>query len=100
MKEYNVVFITDENYAMPTSVAIVSLIWNYNCQNRLNIYVICDEVSAETKQRLIKCKKVKDIDVDIILIDVDNDWSGQRAELDSAHISKAALIKFRIPLIL
>ena len=100
MTEYNVVFITDENYAMPTGVAMVSLIKNFSSRYRLIIYVICDEVSDETKQKLLKCKEVRDADVDIVFIDADNAWDGPRAELDSANISRAAMIKFRIPVIL
>ncbi len=100
MTECNVVFITDENYAMPTGVAMVSLIRNFSSRYSLIIYVICDEVSEETKQKLLKCKEVRDTDVDIVFIDADNAWDGPRAELDSVHISRAAMIKFRIPVIL
>ncbi len=100
MKECNVVFITDENYAMPTSVAMVSLIMNFNSEHRLNVYVICDNVSKETKQLLIKCKDAGSIYTSITFIDTDNSWEGQRSELDAKRISNTAMIKFRIPLIL
>ena len=100
MKECNVVFITDENYAMPTSVAIVSLIMNYKGKSSLNIYILGDGLSDESKHRLSLCKEVNDIDVVISIIDVNNDISIKAHEIYSSHISKSTFIKFRIPQVL
>ena len=95
-KKLAVVFISDEKYYIPTSVAILSLL--DNCKNtNYKIYVICMEMSEESKNlfRLIGEK----YNNSIITVDVKNDYLkkfGDLKEQDCAA-SLSALIKFDIP---
>ena len=41
-------FICDENYVMPTIVAITSVIANKNCTDRYDIYVVANSLSDES----------------------------------------------------
>ncbi len=46
-KEIDIAFITDDNYAMPTYVALISLLKNKNTQSVYNVYVLYSDVKAE-----------------------------------------------------
>ena len=90
-----VVFICDEKYYIPTSVAILSLLDNREKTN-YKIYVICMEMSEESKNlfRIIGEK----YNSDIITVDVTKDYLtkfGNLKEQDCAA-SLSALIKFDI----
>jgi len=47
----NVVYITDEKYAMPTCVSILSLIMNMEKQMKLSIYILADDISKDSQNR-------------------------------------------------
>ena len=44
----SICFICDENYVMPTVVAITSVIANKNCTERYDIYVVANGLSDES----------------------------------------------------
>lgn len=90
----HIVFITDENYAMPTGVAIYSLIKNKKPETIYKIYVLSNNVSQEMQKRFRSCS-ANNATVEIITLDkfdVFNDMS-QLTE----HVSKTALYKFMLP---
>jgi len=91
--EIPVVFITDDNYSLPTGVAVTSLIKNKNPQTLYKIYIIVtDNVSKKNKEKLAKCgnknNKVELIDVDVKSLDAyKNPFS---------YVTPAAYLKFNI----
>ncbi len=96
----DIVYITDENYAMPTCVSIVSLIHNNMEMGPLYIHIFCDNVSQNSKEKFIGLSKDT---ISIILYDVCNDRFDELAKTclsTGTHVSKSALFKFMIPLIL
>lgn len=94
MGKINVAYITDERYAMPTCVSIVSLVANKHEGTKLNIYVLANDVSDRGKNA-IKQNEMKN--VDITIIEVLNDVYEGLAETclsEGIHVSPAALYKF------
>lgn len=90
---YSVVFICDDKYVMPTVVAMTSLAKNVKENDECLIYVICDSVSDDNKDRL---RFIQKKNVRIKIIDVDsNQFKG--LEKSYLKVSKAALLKFEIP---
>lgn len=96
-KIYPVVFITDDNYAMPTVVAITSLYYNRNENNEYRIYVICSEVS-DGNIEMIKAlsQEDKDFYVEAIVRNDLEQFEGLGTE-KVLHVSKAAIYKFELP---
>ncbi|MBR0430679.1 glycosyltransferase family 8 protein [Candidatus Saccharibacteria bacterium] len=93
----NLCFVTDDCYAMPTCVAMTSAIMNKNPGTFYNIYVLCNGVSLEKKQKILE---LKNPEVAIKIIDVDNkeDYSGFKIEGITA--TPTSIYKFYIPTIL
>ena len=48
----NVVYITDEKYVMPTCVSIVSLNMHMQKPEELCVYILCDEICTESRNKL------------------------------------------------
>ncbi len=90
----SVVYICDEYYVMPTCVSIQSIYENKK-NSIYNIYIFGVELSEKSKQ-LIKSIKLKNINIK--LLDLDNKYE----QLNTTHlcVSKSALFKFDIPIIL
>ena len=95
----DVVYITDENYVMPTCVSVVSLY--ENVKDNLNVYILCHSISERSKRML---HKLKNPNHNLILIDVENgafDELSKKGDLKPGfHVSKSALFKFVLPEIL
>lgn len=94
-KVYPIVFITDDNYAMPTAVSITSLYYNRNeyADYRYVVYVICSGVSDENIEYL-KALSKNDFPVNIIIEDPE-----KYAHIGSntIHVTSAAIYKFELP---
>lgn len=93
---YPVVYITDDNYAMPTAVSVTSLYYSKEETERYDyhVYIICDKVSPDNLKRLKSLSK-KDLEVTII------EENGTRFSGITAagveHVSSTALHKFELP---
>ncbi len=84
----HIVFITDNAYAFPTSIAISSITYHCNPAVDYRIHVIGVDLEDEMKQMLIKSgKRVDCIETSECQCDVD---------FTHEHVSKAALFKFKI----
>lgn len=92
-KIYPVVYITDDNYAMPTAVSVTSLYYSKNDRYEYRVYIICTGVSDENLDRL---KALSKSDFEVTLILEDNRFDGIRAA-GVEHVSGAALFKFELP---
>ncbi len=94
----NVAFITDDNYVLPTSVAIISLVKNTHTE--LNIYVVCDSLDKEKKETITKLG-TNECNIEIIEVGDRYDFKKKdTGRFEGLTISKAALLKFSLPDIL
>ena len=94
-----VLFITDEGYCLPTSVAISSVIKNKRSEQEYEVYVICRDLSDESKEKLTQ---LNGPEVKIVLIDgilPEKYWLYSKNDGD-AHTTSSALMKFFAPDIL
>lgn len=104
MKEkINVVYITDETYAMPTCVSIVSAIKSAGEDDALDFWVLCNEVTDESKAKF-KNLCIDNDDINVHIIEVQNEEYVELAQscltFPYIHVSSAALFKFNLPSIL
>jgi len=84
----HIVFITDNKYAYPTSIAISSIEYNCKPENNYQIHVIGVDLNKEMKNLLIESgRNVECVDVSEKYLDI---------EFEHEHVSKAALFKFNI----
>lgn len=93
----SVVFITDENYVIPTSVAMSSMISNKKLCSVYNIYILSDNISIKSK-RMLKSMEIDGFNVNIVEVEKSTieDMGQSRIPLD-IHVTTAALLKFIIP---
>ena len=90
----NIVYITDDNYIMPTAVSITSLI--SNTEKAISITVICSNPCENINcLRLLESEKSR-----IRIVDVKDRYDFASMRIDctkSGHVTQAALLKFFIP---
>lgn len=92
-------FITDDNYIMPTCVAITSMIMNKKYDSKYIINIIAVNITLENTSilnKLIEENSRKDIEIKIIT------KNNEYVYINSEHpyVTKSALLKFNIPEIL
>lgn len=92
----HIAFISDELFALPTGVAITSLLATRNQRIRYSIHIISSGLSDDSKARL-RTLSQRGIEIDIHEVDGD-----KFAEITSrnVHVSPTALFKFRLAEIL
>lgn len=90
---HNIVYITDDNYILPTKASINSIVQNVTSTD-ICVNVICVEVT-EKNQQAIKNLASKNIKINIL--NFGNDYND--LGLSHIYVSKAALFKFQIPLV-
>lgn len=88
----NLVFICDNNYALPTRTAINSVIKNKKPDTKLHIYIIAVDLTTEN---IKKFKTLATHNVSIEVIEKTNSFA--HVGLDHIYVSKAALFKFSLP---
>lgn len=88
----NLVFICDNNYALPTRTAINSVIRNKKTETELKIYIVAVDLSPEN---IKKFKTLATHNVSIEVIEKTNSFA--HVGLDHIYVSKAALFKFSLP---
>lgn len=90
LQDIHIVLITDEGYALPTAVAITSIMNAADNPHKYFIHVLGSDLSDESKSALINSgNKVEIIDVDANLF--------SNIDFEHAHVSKTALFKFMLP---
>ncbi len=91
----DIVFITDENYILPTKVAIRSIIRNADKNTYGTIYIICDfAVSQQNEFTELATDKIR---VNIIFV---TDEMRMEYVKEHEHVTVSALYKFMLPEIL
>lgn len=89
-KIINVVFITDENYVLPTLTALLSL--KLNSTSRVNAFVITENISQNSVNSI---NAISDKNFNVILKRIENPY--EYVNTTHIHVSKAAMIKFALP---
>lgn len=92
MSNVPVVFITDDNYVLPTVVAIQSLINHYQGESVLDIYVIADRVGKKGTHCLKELSGEK-VHVETLMIDGSNI---SKFDVKGYYISSSAMLKLSI----
>ncbi len=90
-------FICDENYVMPTVVAITSVLMNKNSRDIYDIYVVGNNLSHESIAIL---EKLETESARIIIVKTDNKNKYDRFEMKNTYVTTTALYKFELPNIL
>lgn len=92
MTEINLCMITDNNYVMPTAVAMTSAIQNKKEHNIYHFYVLVNDISPENAERLMQMRR-SDVKIDLIEVDV-----SKYANINvKTHVPQSAAVKFDIP---
>ncbi len=92
MKKIPVVFVSDNNYCVPTAVAMQSMLDNANKDTFYDIYIVADDISKEYKKKLEKLKNNRST---ITVIEV-GDGQLSKYAVDGYYVSGTALLKFDI----
>lgn len=92
-QKMDVCYICDSGYVTPTLVSVMSLILNKNFQTNLNIHIIGVNISAYAVACFEKFNQFKNVKMDIM--NVKNPYDN--IQTFHQHVSKAALLKFKIP---
>lgn len=87
-------FICDENYVMPTAVAITSVLVNKNSADLYDIYVVGENLSDASAAMFGKMETDTDR---IILIKTDTRDRHKKYEMKNFHVTTADLLKFTLP---
>lgn len=98
-KVVHLVYITDENYCLPTGVALTSLKLNKLPDSIYKVHIFASNLGDENKKKLHSLKS-DDFIVDIIDVKQDERFSTYTKRDGDLHVSPAAILKFKIPTIL
>lgn len=90
-----IVFICDDKYAMPTGVAMQSIIANKNKSTKLEINIIANNISEEN---LNKLKGISAKNMILNIIESKNKY--ENIGINHEYVSKTAMLKFDLPEIL
>lgn len=96
MRNGCVVYITDENYAMPTCISILSLLKNLRGKGKTSVYVFADDISDESKGSF---QELGGDSADIIIKSIDGRKYKEIPQSfmgKGIHVSLSALFKFEI----
>lgn len=94
MKKINLCFVTDDYYAMPTCIAILSATINKLPKTFYDIYVLCKNVSKEQKDKL---RVLESSTVKIKLIDIDKTEDYSNFRIEGIPATPTSIFKFYIP---
>lgn len=98
-KTVHVVNITDDNYCMPTSVALTSLKINRRKDVVYKVHIVSSNISEENRQRLGSLADENFI-IDIREVELDQRFAHLTKADGDLHVSPAAIIKLFLPKIL
>ncbi|MCM1265224.1 MAG: glycosyltransferase family 8 protein [Candidatus Gastranaerophilales bacterium] len=90
----DIVMITDNNYVMPTLVAITSMIVNKMDTTNYNINILTNELTQENILLLKKCESEQ---IKINIIDKSEIISRFKDTKQNRHVTTTAILKFYIP---
>ena len=93
----NIVFSSDEEYAVPTYIAIYSLVKNYKGTRNLRIYILYKQRFPETCKTLLEdfVNEVKTTNISFKYIDMEENYSD--LEFRKKHIKTPTMYRLSIP---
>lgn len=101
LNKINVVYITDEKYAMPTCISAYSLICNQKKETKMDIYFVVNGISILSREKFMSlaCENAK-----VHLIEVHDESYAEMAKsclaYKTIHVSYTAMFKFDLPQLL
>ncbi len=95
-KKISLVFITDEGYAEPTAVAIMSAILNKKQSSKYEINILTYNISKSTETKFKTLSSLDSIEINIIKIPNLDKFKNIK---QSRYITPTALLKFDLPLL-
>ena len=98
-KVVHLVYITDENYCLPTAVALTSLKINKFFDSIYKVHIFASDLSEDSKKRIYSLES-ENFTIDIIDVEQDKRFMTYKKGDGDLHVSPAAILKFKIPTIL
>lgn len=89
----HIVFISDENYVMPTVVAITSLYMNKAENTNYSVHILASDISNESR---VMFQNLQKDTLQIEILDQDHSSLYDECGIKDLHVSTAALYKFNI----
>lgn len=97
---FNVVYITDENYLMPTCVSIVSLKITRHKNSNFHVYVLTEKISEDGYKKLISISE-DNFKIDVLKAKIDEyEKLAKNCITNDTPVTRSALYKFDIANIL
>lgn len=90
-----VFFCTDNNFAVPTYIALYSLLYNYRGQAKIDVYIMTSQGFSEHNISLIESLGQKYNFVTIRFLDMSDSYDS--VSINSGHVSRATLYRLMIP---
>lgn len=87
--EIQVVFVTDDRYAVNTATAITSLLLNRNEDHKYQIYVVANKMKEEKRDKILRMNQ-NGFQVSMIPYS----FTGTEFSKATAHVSRTAILKF------
>lgn len=93
----DIAFVSDENYLLPTSIAIASLIKNNN--HNMKIHILTTGMSLEGRNHL---KSMSSANANVVVYDVENEFLNMSTQglFENIPANHSSLLKFNLPTIL
>ena len=89
-----VVLVTDENYALPTTVVVTSIRENRNPDNNYSINILTVGLSDRSKEKMLSLRE-KDFEVNIIERALSDDFLKMKQV--RGRVTPTAMLKFELP---
>ena len=93
----NICFITDNGYALPTHVALCSLLASKQATSKYHVFILCNKVEKAKKQEF---QNLSTDNFQVSCIDVDSIKNLQNFRIDGIPATVTSIYKFYIPEIL
>lgn len=95
-RKVHVVYITDENYCMPTIVSITSMKTHKKKDSDYTVHVMARDVSESNKEKLLAMAEDK-FKIDILDVHLEDRFTKFTKGDGDLHVSPSAILKFQIP---
>ena len=89
----NVCFATDENYLQYMATMMVSILKSAKKEDNLHFYILCNQISAKSKEYIKSLKIFKDFYIDFLDMDI-KDFEDFPA--GGPHISNTTYFRYKI----
>lgn len=93
----NIVFICDENYAIPTYVSIYSLVKNRDMSKKYSIFIVTHNLSKVSSNLFTG---INEVNIDINIVCCSDKFNEFKINKKDFHVSTSAILKFELPQLL